>query len=405
MSLSRIPEKIQMQIIKEKHQQIRSILHNQSIDCWLIFVRETIANPDPIMNLVVGGHVVWQSAFIFSFKNNEFKKTAIIGNFDAEKEKQKEIWDEVIGYKEGISPFLQEIIKKLNPSKIAVNFSEDDVISDGLSHGMYLKLCKILPNYQDRFISASVIIQAIKGRKTKTEVELITHACEITERINQDISKHLKIDMSEVEIQALFHKKMNQMGLEEAWERSSCPSVDAGPEKEFGHIGPSAAIKTKLGHTLHNDFGIKYQGYCSDIQRMWFFGKENEIPEELHKAFNVVKNAILKAAEFIKPGVIGHSVDKIARDYIKSMGYDEYDHALGHQVGTNAHDGGLVLAPLWERYGDIPRGIVEENNIFTLELDLKTQNFGMVSLEEIIQVTQSGCRFLIPPQKKIITIQ
>ena len=35
------------------------------IDCWIIFVRETESNPDPIMDLVVGGDVVWDSAFIF----------------------------------------------------------------------------------------------------------------------------------------------------------------------------------------------------------------------------------------------------------------------------------------------------------------------------------------------------
>ncbi|MFX1595860.1 MAG: M24 family metallopeptidase, partial [Promethearchaeota archaeon] len=79
-------------------------------------------------------------------------------------------------------------------------------------------------------------------------------------------------------------------------------------------------------------------------------------------------------------------------------------HALGHQIGTNAHDGGVLLGPLWERYGDSPKGIVEEGNIFTLELYVKTKDYGMVSLEEDIVITKDGCQFLVPRCDKFITI-
>jgi Xaa-Pro aminopeptidase len=138
---------------------------------------------------------------------------------------------------------------------------------------------------------------------------------------------------------------------------------------------------------------------------MWFFGAKNEIPEELMHAFETVHQAILKASNYIKPGVTGHSVDKVARDYVVSQGYEEYAHALGHQIGTQAHDGGVLLGPLWERYGDTPKGLVEEGNVFTLELHVKTKTYGTVSLEENILVTKGGCEFLIPPQEKFILVQ
>ncbi|MFX1470500.1 MAG: M24 family metallopeptidase, partial [Promethearchaeota archaeon] len=281
---------------------------------------------------------------------------------------------------------------------------EYDVVSDGLSHGMFLKLSSILHDKKNLFISAAPIIQAVRGRKTKTEIELVKKACEITEVINHKVTKLIKIGMSEMNIQKLFHEEMDKHGIIEAWQRISCPAVDAGPDKEFGHVGPLSTSKTKKGYTLHNDLGVKFNGYCSDLQRMWFFGSESEIPKELKHAFETVYMAITKAAEFIKPGVTGFSVDKIARDFVKSQGYDEFAHALGHQIGTNAHDGGIILGPLWERYGDSPKGIVEEGNIFTLELYVKTKNYGMVSLEEDIVITKDGCQFLVPRCDKFITI-
>ena len=58
-----------------------------------------------------------------------------------------------------------------------------------------------------------------------------------------------------------------------------------------------------------------------------------------------------------------------------------------------------------ERYGDTPKGLVEEGNIFTLELYVTTKNYGTISLEENIVITKDGCRFLIPPQEKFILIK
>ena len=404
MFQSETPRDILLQIVKEKHVKLQALMNQHAIDCYLIFVRETAANPDPILRLLVGGDVVWESAFIFSLdKTRTFSTVAIVGNFDADAEKEKGIWDSVIAYKEGISQYLKEIINSINPTKIALNFSLDEVMADGLSHGMYLKLASILPDRVNSFISAERLVQDVRSKKTQTEIALITQACTITEQINAKISLMLHPDMSELDIQKLFYTEMDHLGVKEAWQRNACPAIDAGPDKNMGHIGPTI-FKTKHGHTLHNDFGVQVSGYCSDLQRMWYFGKESEIPEELKHAFETVKGAIRKVAVFIRPGVTGTSVDAVAREYLIAQGYQEFDHALGHQVGTKAHDGGVLLGPMWERYGETPKGVVAEDNVFTLELYVTTQQYGQVSLEEMIIITKTGARFLIPPQEKFLCI-
>lgn len=405
MSQAKISRGKQLQIVKEKHDQLSEIMSENHIDCWIVFVRETAVNPDSVMDLVAGGDIVWESAFIFLNRDEKLKKIAIVGNFDVPAEKRKGIWDVVISYKEGISKPLLESISKFNPERIALNYSEDDVVADGLSHGMFLKISKVLADYTHLFISAAPLIRAIRGKKSTTEVQLITEACKLTEVINKTISTKLKVGMSESEIQQLYYDEMDSSGVIEAWQRASCPAIDAGPDKEIGHVGPLENSFTKAGHTLHNDFGVKLQGYCSDLQRMWFFGKEEELPEELKHAFETVRDSIIKSSEFIKPGVTGFSADKIARDHVISRGYEEYAHALGHQVGIYAHDGGVLLGPLWERYGDTPKGLVEEGNVFTLELHVKTEHYGTVSLEENIIVTKDGCRFLVPPVDNFVFIK
>jgi len=374
------------------------------IDCYLVFVRETAAMADPVRDLIIGGDVVWDSAFIFHTHREKLTKIAIVGNFDADAERAKGIWTDVLPYTKEISETLQKAIRNLRPSKIAINYSVDDVMADGLTHGMFIKLQTILSSYKRKFESAEKLIGRIRGRKTKTELELIRNACLETETINRAVLPQIRPSMNEKEIQQAFYQEMDQRSVKESWQRISCPAIDVGPDKNFGHLGPIDTMKAKHGHTLHNDFGVQLEGYCSDIQRMAFFGPKESIPDELTHAFETVREAIRKAAEFIKPGVKGFEVDNVARNYVLSRGYSEYQHALGHQVGVRAHDGGVLLGPLWERYGDTPKGEIEENNIFTLELYVTTKNYGMVSLEEMIRVTGDGCEFIIPPQEAFITL-
>ena len=402
MKNSELPYDISIKLIKEKHEQVKEAMKNFGIECWLIYARETEVNNEPVLTYIVGNDVVWDSAFVFLLKDTIFTKIALVGNFDANSEREKQIWDTVIGYKEGLTAQLREIITNHNPNKVAVNYSLGDVSADGLTHGMFLKLNAMLQ--EQTLVSAEKIIQYLRSVKTETELKLIKKACELTEEINKTITENLTIGKTEIEIQKEFHDLLDKNEVIESWQRKSCPAVDVGPEKEFGHVGPTE-LKTKKGHTLHNDFGIKWQKYSSDLQRMWFFGTKEEVPDELRNAFETVKGAIRKAFETIKPGMKGFEVDKIARDHVISRGYEEYAHGLGHQVGRATHDGGVMLAPLWERYGDSPKGIIVKNNVFTLELYVKTKNYGWVSLEEMIVITDDGCKFIVPPVEDFIYVQ
>lgn len=403
MKKSILPWDLARTIVQEKHKQVEMLLAEYQIPCWLVFTRETEVIMDPVLPYISEGVVVWESAFVFSLKSNQFKKVAFVGNFDVDAFLGTGLWDKVIGYTQGIAASLRAYFDELNPEVIALNYSSSDVSADGLSHGLFLRLREILPDFNSKFISAEHIIADLRGVKSKTEQRLIKEAVQLTESINQYITSTLRVGLSEIEIQNMFHNYMDKLEVKESWQRKSCPAIDAGPEKNFGHVGPTS-LKTRKHHSLHNDFGIKLKGYSSDIQRMWYFGSPESVSPELRHAFDTVKEAIRLAAKNIKPGMKGYEVDSIAREYVVAQGYDEFSHALGHQVGRATHDGGTLLAPMWERYGASPSGIVKEGQVFTLELHVSTKNYGMVSLEEMIVVTATGCEFIIPPVEDFIYI-
>lgn len=388
---------------KSKCEQASKLLKELDIDAWLVWVRETSQISDPVLELISGGDVVWQSAFIFTQSG---EKMAIVGNFDADGVKHQGLFEHVFPYTQGIKEELISQLERINPSKIAINYSTNDVAADGLTVGMHMILKDYLKEttYVNRLISAENFVQKLRGRKSAEEIERVKKAVAITEEIFKTAEGFVKPGMTEIEIYNLFHQEMDKHGVTSAWNDDHNPAVDAGPNKPFGHAGP-LENKTKLGHLLHFDFGVRYKGYCSDIQRMFFFGEEKDIPEQIQTAFDTVRDVIIASSEFIRPGALGYEVDAVARDLVKAAGYEEYQHALGHQIGRHAHDGGGLLGPRWERYGDTVEKPVEVGNIFTLELYVTTENYGQVSLEEDIVITRNGCEFLSHPQKKLICIK
>ncbi|MCK5302362.1 MAG: aminopeptidase P family protein [Candidatus Thorarchaeota archaeon] len=387
----------------EKSQQACEILSELDIACWLVWVRETSQTPDPVLELILGGDVVWRSAFLFT---RDGEKIGIVGNFDADAIEAKGIYDRVVPYTEGIRDQLVSELDKFRPRQVAINFSKDNVAADGLTVGMLMKLKEYLKDtpYLNRLVSAEEIVTRLRGRKIENESARIIGAINITEAIYKKMESFVRVGMTEIEVYRYFHELMKEYDVTSAWNEDHNPAVDAGPDKQFGHSGPTEN-RIKKRHLLHFDFGVRWQGYCSDIQRMFFFGSRSAIPEEVQTAFETVRDAIQEASRYISPGVLGYEVDALARKFVKDRGYEEYQHALGHQVGLRAHDGGTLLGPLWERYGNSPKGVVEAGNVFTLELYVTTSDYGQVSLEENILVTRSGCQFLSNPQSELICIE
>jgi len=390
-------------IYDEKVRQANALLGEFEMDAWLIYVRETAEHTDPVLKVIGHLNAVWPAAFLFS-RGGE--RIAITGAGDDEPVRSQGLFDEVIPYTLSIKDELVKVLERWDPQSIGVNFSQSDVSADGLSYGMWLNLKQYLKDtpYAERLVSAELLVEALRGRKSPEELATMKRAGDTAMEIFGELTKWLKAGLSETEIHRWVSERVESRGLEMSWDAEHCPGLNAGPTSPWGHFGASDAV-TAVGETLNMDFGVKQEGFCSDNQRVWYFLREGETdaPAEIKHVFNSVRDGIQAAFDFVRPGVKGWEVDAVARKFIVDAGFDEYPHALGHSVGRYAHDGGVGFYPRWERYGSKPYGEIAAGNVFTLEFGVRSE-YGYISLEEMIVVTEDGARWLVPPQKEIILV-
>jgi Xaa-Pro aminopeptidase len=395
-----------MTLIQEKVKQAIEILQEKQIDLWLTFVRETSGVRDPALDLLIGpSDLTWPSALILT---RQGEKIAILGNLEKDAISRLNVFDTLIGYDTAVSVPLKDTITRLNPNQIAVNTSRNNVHADGLTHAMHEILREHLKDtlYANRLVSAEAIINPLRGRKTPAELERIRKAVEITDEIYKKTFDFIKLGMTELEIGEYMHKLARDYNVGLAWPEESCPAVNSGPNSSVGHSGPTN-IKVEPGHIIHFDFGVKYEDYCSDIQRVVYVLREGEMeaPPEVQRGFLTIRMAIEKSREAMKAGVTGNSIDVIAREIVIDAGYPEYQHALGHQLGRVAHDGGALLGPLWEKYGDSPNQKLEVDEIYTIEPGLSVPHYGHIGLEEDVVMTDQGAEYIGEPQQQIVLIK
>jgi Xaa-Pro aminopeptidase len=388
-------------LVREKIDQVPKILEELGLDCWMLFARESAEMHDPSFDLVVGTNVTWHSAFLLTRRG---ERIAIVGSLDRANVAMHGHYDEIVPYTQGITDDLRRVLARLDPKRIAINYSVNDHAADGITHGQWLSLQASLEGtpYPSRLVSSERLVAALRGRKTAGERTMIKDACKETVEIFETVTPKLRAGVTEKQFAAMVRDEMTRRGLGPAWDEEHCPAVFTGPDSAGAHAGPTDR-PVEPGHIVNIDFGVKKNGYCSDLQRTWYVLRpgEKEAPAEVQRGFDTILKSIRDAARAIRPGKTGAEIDDVARGVVTTAGYAEYPHGTGHQIGRVAHDGGGGLLPRWERYGNTPMLPIEPGQCYTIEPRLTVPGHGIATCEDIVAVTESGAEFLSKSQDRL----
>ncbi len=203
----------------------------------------------------------------------------------------------------------------------------------------------------------------IRSIKDKKEINSIKKACKIGDEIFNSILNNFNYK-TEKELATYIDLEIRKRGLV-----PSFPAIVAS-SKNASVVHHNNEGKIKKGFLLL-DFGVKVEGYCSDMSRTVYLGlpNKNEILE-YEKVLSVQEDCI----KMCLPGKKCIEVDSYAH---KMLG-ENFNHGLGHGVGLNIHEMPNFLPETTDE--------LKEGNIVTIEPGIYiSEKFG-IRIEDTILI-------------------
>jgi Xaa-Pro aminopeptidase len=220
-------------------------------------------------------------------------------------------------------------------------------------------------------------IAALRAVKSKTEIDRIRYACELTARGLQESMRASRPGMNEFELQAYLEFSCRRGG---AGRQAFDSIVASGPNTTILHYRKNERT-IEDGDLVLMDVGGEYRGYAADVTRT--FPANGKFTAEQARIYDVVLRAQLAAIAAVRPGSSLARVNSAALEVIREAGLiDGWMHGTSHHVGLDVHDPG---AP-----GPLVPGMV-----FTVEPGLYFPESGIgIRIEDTVVVTADGCEIL-----------
>ena len=238
------------------------------------------------------------------------------------------------------------------------------------------------------------ILQDLRAVKDTIELDLMQHACNITEKGFRRVLGFVKSGVWEYEIEAeLLHEFVRNRSKGFAY----TPIIASGNNANVLHYIENNQ-QCKSDDLILFDIAAEYANYKSDLSRtIPVSGKFSKRQKEVYNAVNYVKK---EAAKLLVPGAIWKDyhveVGKIMTSELLKLGlidkadvqnedpkwpaYKKYFmHGTSHHIGLDTHDYGLLHKPM------------TANMVFTVEpgIYIPEEGFG-IRLEDDVVVQEKG---------------
>lgn len=175
----------------------------------------------------------------------------------------------------------------------------------------------------------------------------------------------------------------------------ACGPDTANPH-EKGH-GP-----LRIGEPIIIDIFPRHResGYWGDLTRTIVKGHPKDGVAEM---FLAVKQSQELALSLVKPGAKGEQIHRQVENFLARAGFPTewgekpkgFFHGTGHSVGLDIHESpGISRA----------RSVLKTGNVITIEPGLYYPDKGGVRIEDTVEITTSGWRYLCPCEKDLLAI-
>ncbi|MCS7199168.1 MAG: Xaa-Pro peptidase family protein [Caldimicrobium sp.] len=264
--------------------------------------------------------------------------------------------------------FLKKFLKDLRVRRIGF---ESDRVS-----------CDFRRALRSREYSLFGITHPLKEQRLKKDIEeqkAMKGAIEITDKIYFELLNYITSELTELELRG----RIVELAFKFLAEGEAFPSIVAVGEHSAIPHWESSRAPLRANKPLLLDFGVIFNGYCSDFTRTIYWGNPDE---EFKRYYEMVKSAWFKAFERVKVGVPVFEVDKVVRSYFQEKGViSHFTHSTGHGIGIEVHEYPRIF---WRREASYlkKQPLIEEGMVFTIEPGLYFEGKYGIRLENVVFV-------------------
>lgn len=334
---------------------IPQLMHRTEIDMWIIIAREY--NEDPVIKTMLPA--TWQSArrrtILVFFDDGESIEQLAVARYDIgeffntawDKEQQPDQWKR-----------LAEIIEERDPQKIALNYSPDFALGDGISKTQFDAFKAALPEkYQERIVSGEDLAIGWLETRIGPEMQVYPMICRIAHDIIAEGFSEVAIQpgvTTTEDMEWWYRERIRELKLT-TWFHPSV-SVQRGSEQETGFLESFSKRPAKNvirpGDLLHVDFGITYLGLNTDTQQHAYVLKpgETDAPHGLKEALQTGNRLQDILTNNFKSRRTGNEILKASLDQAKSENIRPSIYT--HPIGFHGHAAGPTIG-LWDQQGGV----------------------------------------------------
>ena len=246
----------------------------------------------------------------------------------------------------------------------------------------------------------------------KGKIDKIRIAAEIASHIVDIIPEFLKAGMTEKKVESIIKKHIKLKG----GHRESFKIIVASGKRSAMMHGYATKKVIRKNEVVMVDIGVHYDGYCSDITRMFYMNNfggashaapvlNSNAPSKVKKIYNIVKSAQIKAIKKVKDGIPVAKIDMEVRKEFRKYGLEKYfTHSTGHGIGEKVHEepkissiGAFRLrrSNMPHRNGHrIPPVRLKSGQVITIEPGLYFKGKFGIRIEDMVLVKKNGYEIL-----------
>lgn len=260
--------------------------------------------------------------------------------------------------------------------------------SNFVNVAMYRELIRELKMLE--LVPLSEELKLLRAKKDDQEIAVMKQAASIASTAVAALAKEIRPGWTELETALHLETQARRMGAEQiAFETI----VASGENSALPHARPSHR-KIRKGDFLVIDFGIRYQGYCSDETCTFAIG---ELTAAQKNAYRATLRAHDEAIAFIKSGVAAADVDRLARKVLGKNYRRHFAHGTGHGVGLEVHEAPRLVSH--------SRDILAAGMVVTVEPGVYYPGLWGVRIEDTVLVKKNSCEIITKMDKKLTVIE